>query len=332
MDPANELRAPYDPVEPYAGGMLDVGDGNRISWEVGGNPAGKPAVALHGGPGSGRGTGSARYFDPAVYRIVRFDQRGCGRSTPHAADPGTDMRHNTTGHLVADLELLRAHLGIERWLMFGGSWGSTLLLAYAQRHPERVAAAVIAGVTTTRRAEIDWLYRGAARFFPAAWARFRDAVPEASGHPDDLAAGLVAAYARRMADPDPEVRSRAAAAWCAWEDAVLSLEPHGPPSPYTDRVGDERLAFVRICTHYFAHAAWLDEGELLRGADRLAGIPAVLVHGALDMAGPLETAWELSRAWPGARLDVVGGVGHKGGAEMLDRIVRALDGFGAQDW
>lgn len=318
-------------TEAYDSGMLDVGDGNRVYWAVHGNPAGTPALYVHGGPGSGSGDAVPPFLDLRRYRVVMLDQRGCGRSTPHASDPATDMRHNTTDRLTADMERLRTHLGIDRWLLYGGSWGSTLILAYAQRHPDRVSAVVVAGVTTTRRAEIDWLYRGVARFFPAQWERFRQGAA-LSGRPaeaadDRLAGGLVADYARLMEQPDLAVRAQAAAEWCAWEDAVLSLEPSGRATPYSDRIGPARLAFVRICTHYFAHAAWLDEGELIAGAHRLAGIPALLAHGRLDLSSPLDTAWELARNWPGARLEIVDDVGHKGGPAMARLLSDALDGF-----
>jgi proline iminopeptidase len=314
------MAEPYPPIEPHAHGMLDVGDGNRVYWEVCGSPDGKPAAVVHGGPGSGCRPSMRRPFDPGRYRVVLFDQRGCGRSVPHASDPATDMSVNTTDHLVADMERLREHLGIERWLLSGGSWGSTLILAYAERHPERVSEIVISGVTTSRRLELDWLYRGVSRFFPQEWERFRDHVPEADGD-------LVAAYARRMEDPDPLVRSRAARAWCAWEDAVVALEPHGRPNPYSDRASDARLAFVRICSCYFANGAWLEDGALLRDAGRLAGIPGVLIHGRLDLSGPLDTAWELARAWPGAELVAVGDAGHQGSDAMRARLIEALDRF-----
>ncbi|GGZ17512.1 prolyl aminopeptidase [Streptomyces nitrosporeus] len=312
----------YPPIEPYDHGMLDAGDGNLVYWEVCGNPDGKPALVVHGGPGSGCGTRPRQYFDPDLYRVVLFDQRNCGRSTPHASDPAADMRHNTTAHLIADMELLRTRLGIGRWLLYGGSWGSTLILAYAQRYPERVSQIVIPAVTTTRRSETDWLYRGAGRFFPEAWDRFRAGVPEAEGPRD-----LVAAYARRMESPDPEVRARATADWCAWEDAVLSLETSTGPAPYTGRPAPARQAFVRICAHYFSHAAWLEEGQLIRDAHRLAGIPGVLVHGRFDMGGPLTTAWELARAWPDAELTVIDGDGHLGGAATRRAVLAALDRF-----
>ena len=315
----------YPPIEPYEQGMLDVGDENLVYWEVCGNPGGKPALVVHGGPGSGCSTGMRRAFDPDRYRVVLFDQRGCGRSTPHASDPATDMSRNTTGHLLADMERLRGHLGIDRWLLSGGSWGSTLILAYAERYPQRVSEIVISGVTTTRRSEIDWLYRGVARFFPAEWERFRAGVPEADRDGD-----LVAAYARLMQHPDPLVRARAANDWSAWEDAVVSLEPNGKPNPYSDRPPAALLAFVRICTHYFAHGAWLEEGVLLRDAGRLAGIPGVLIHGRLDLSGPLDTAWELARAWPDAELIAVTDSGHTGSDTMRDRVLGALDTYARQ--
>lgn len=319
------MATSYPPIEPYDHGMLDTGDGNLVYWEVCGNPDGKPALVVHGGPGSGCSTNVRRTFDPTRYRIVLFDQRGCGRSTPHASDPATDMSLNTTEHLLADMERLREHLGIDRWLLYGGSWGSTLILAYAERHPERVSEIVIPAVTTTRRSEVDWLYRGVGRFFPEEWDRFRAGVPEADRDGD-----LVAAYARLMEDPDPDVRANAANAWMTWEDAVISLEPNGKPNAYSDRPPAATLAFVRICTHYFSHGAWLEEGALLRDADRLAGIPGVLIHGRLDMGSPPHTAWQLSRAWPDAQLHVITDSGHTGSDTMRDRILDAIDRFAQQ--
>jgi proline iminopeptidase len=312
----------YPPIEPYDQGMLDVGDGNLVYWETCGSPNGKPALVVHGGPGAGCSTSMRRGFNPDRDRVVLFDQRGCGRSTPHARDPATDMRCNTTEHLLADMERLREYLGIDRWLLWGGSWGSTLVLAYAERHPHRVSEIVICSVTTTRRWEIDWLYRGVARFFPEEWERFRAGVPEADRDGD-----LVAAYARLMEDPDPLVRARAADAWCAWEDAVVSLEPGGKPNAFSDRPPAALLAFVRICAHYFAHGAWLEEGVLLRDAGRLAGIPGVLIHGRLDLSGPLDTAWELARAWPDAELVAVHDSGHQGSDTMRERMLSALGKF-----
>ncbi|MFG1975596.1 prolyl aminopeptidase [Nonomuraea fuscirosea] len=310
------------PIEPYDHGMLDTGDGNLIYWEVCGNPDGKPALVVHGGPGSGCSTGVRRTFDPERYRIVLFDQRNCGRSRPHASDPATDLSRNTTQHLIADMELLREHLGIGKWLLYGGSWGSTLILAYAETYPERVSEIVIPAVTTTRRSEIDWLYRGVGRFFPEAWDRFRDGVPAADRDGD-----LLAAYARLLSDSDDKVREKAAVDWITWEDAVISMEANGKPNAYSDRPADAIMAMTRICSHYFSNGAWLEEGVLLREAGRLAGIPGVLIHGRLDMGGPPQTAWELAKAWPGAELIMVEDSGHTGSDTMRNAILAAIDRF-----
>jgi proline iminopeptidase len=315
----------YPPIEPYDHGHLDVGDGHLIYWEVCGNPAGKPALVVHGGPGSGCNAYQRRYFDPGRYRVILFDQRNCGRSRPHAADPAADLTANTTHHLIADMERLRAHLGVDKWLLFGGSWGSTLMLAYAEAHPAHVSEMVINGVTTTRRSEIDWLYRGVGRFLPEQWRRFRDGVPAAERDGDD--GDLVTAYARLMSHPDSAVRAKAANDWMTWEDAVISHEVNGKPNAYSDRPSADILAFVRICSHYFANGAWLEEGSLLRDADRLAGIPGVLLHGRLDLGGPVETAWQLAQAWPDARLIVVDDAGHTGSPTMRTETLAALDGF-----
>jgi proline iminopeptidase len=313
----------YPPIEPYERGMLDVGDGNEVYWETCGNPDGKPALFVHGGPGWGARPDRRRCFDPDRYRAILFDQRGCGRSTPHASDPAASMSHNTTEHLLSDMERLREHLSIERWLLYGGSWGSTLLLAYAERYPHRVSQIVIAGVTTCRRAEIDWLYRGAGRFLPEQWARFRAGAPAEDGD-------LPAAYAALMEHPDADVRRRAASTWCAWEDALTSLEPDGPPGAFGSRTPEDQLAIVRICAHYFAHRAWMEDGVLLRDAGRLAGIPGVLIHGRFDLSSPLDTAWELAQAWPSAELAVIGDSGHAGSDTMRLRIRSALDTFARQ--
>jgi proline iminopeptidase len=311
--------APYPPLEPHAQGLLDVGDGHRIHWETCGTPDGKPAVVVHGGPGSGCTPAMRRLFDPRAYRIVLFDQRGAGRSLPHASDPATSLAAITTDHLAADLERLREHLGVGRWLVHGGSWGSTLALVYAQRHPERVSEIVLAPVTLTRRADVEWLYHGVGRFLPAEWARFRAGGGAAA---DDR--GLVDAYARLLADPDPAVRERAAREWCAWEDAIVAIEPGGAPSP---RYDDPRfrLAFARIVTHVFRHGAWLRDGELLDGAHRLAGIPGVLIQGRLDLAGPPAAAWELAQAWPGSELVLIEGAGHAAG--LREHVLAATDRF-----
>jgi proline iminopeptidase len=313
---------PYPPIEPHDRGMLDVGDGQLIAWEVSGNPAGKPALTLHGGPGSGIDPGTRRWFDPSRYRIVQFDQRGCGRSTPHAGDLATDLSSNTTHHLISDIERLREHLGIERWLVRGASWGVTLALAYAQRFPHRVSEMVLLSITMTRRRDVRWFGHDTGRFFPEEWSRFRDAVPEADRDGD-----LVAAYDRLLnGSTDPAVRIQASLDWTAWEDAILSLE-EGYEVPHP-RWADEpyRIGFARLVTHYFSHAAWLEEDELLRNAGRLAAIPGVLLHGRLDLSGPPDVAWALSRAWPGSELHFIPG-GHTGDEEMDRRLLEATDRF-----
>jgi proline iminopeptidase len=312
------VRDYYPAIEPYDQGMLDVGDGQRIYWEASGNPAGKPALGLHGGPGSGSTPGRRRAFDPAAYSFVQFDQRGCGRSTPSLADVTMGLEANTTQHLIADIEWLREHLGISRWLVWGGSWGVTLGLAYAQRFPERVSEMVLVSVTMCRRSDVHWLYHEAGRFFPAEWERFR----AGAGFADDL----VAAYDHLLnAHPDPAVREQAARDWCDWEDSVVSLEEGWQPS---ERFADPgfRMIFARLCAHYFSHAAWLRDGELLAGAARLAGVPGVLIHGRLDLGGPPDVPWLLHRAWPGSELHLVR-TGHQGGGEMTDAMLGALDRF-----
>ncbi|MBV9545326.1 MAG: prolyl aminopeptidase [Chloroflexi bacterium] len=302
--------------------MLDVGDGQRIYWEASGNPDGKAAVALHGGPGGASSPGRRRWFDPARYRLIQFDQRGCGRSTPHAGDLATDLAANTTHHLIADIERLREYLGIERWLVWGASWGVTLGLAYAERFPQRVTEMVLLSITMTRRSDVEWLTRTVGRYFPEEWERFRRGVPELERDGD-----LAASYDRLLnAHPDPAVRLQAARDWVAWEDAMLSLEEgYVTPNP---RYADERfrVAFARLVTHYFSHAAWLEEDELLRNAYRLADTPGVLIHGRLDLAGPPDVAWHLARAWPSAELHFVPG-GHTGNAEMDRLLLEATDRF-----
>jgi proline iminopeptidase len=319
----------YPPIEPYQAGLLDTGDGNLVYWEACGNPDGVPVLVVHGGPGAGCSTGMRRSFDPERHRIILFDQRNCGRSEPHASDPSADLSRNTTDHLIGDMERLREHLGVRSWLLYGGSWGVTLSLAYAQRHPERVCGMLLVSVTTSRRSELDWLYRGAGRMFPEAWARFRDFA--GAGHhrlPTDTEPPieeLLMVYSRLMADPDPDLRARAATEWLAWEDAVISMEGNGKPGQYGNRPDDAKLAFVRICAHYFANGAFLDDGVLLREAGRLAGIPGILIHGRGDLGGPVITAWELARAWPGAELIVIEDSGHTGSRAMQEALHDAGD-------
>jgi len=243
------------------------------------------------------------------------------RSTSSSSSAATEMRFNTTEHLIRDIEALRVHLGVDRWLVSGGSWGSTLALAYAQRYPSRASEIVLNSVTTSRRAEAKWLYNDLAHLFPDAWEQFRGHVPEANGD------GVIAAYADRMEDPDPTVRLETARAWCAWEDAVLSLEPQTEVSPLSSMPIRDMLAFVRICTHYLRHGAWLEEGAVIRDAPRLGGIPGVLIHGRRDITCPVETAWTLARAWPGAELVVVEDAGHLRSDSKRAALLRALDEF-----
>jgi proline iminopeptidase len=312
--------------EPRRSGLLDVGDGNRMYWETRGNPAGRTVLIVHGGPGSGRSRTAHRTFDDTVFQIVSFDQRGCGDSLPSAADPATDMAHNTTEHLIADMEALRTYLGVQRWLLYGGSWASTLILAYAERHPERVEGIVLVGVTMTRPGEIDWLYGGLRLLLPMEWERFR------AGAPEHLRDGdLVEAYRVLMEHPDAAVRDQAARDWCEWEDAAIAHETQGSPGQYGARPDAAKLAFVRICTHYFARHAWLEDGQLLRNAHRLTGIPAVLIHGRLDLSAPLRTAWELAQAWPAAELVVIEDSGHTGSRAMVAAIKQAVSRFTVGD-
>lgn len=312
----------YDVTDPHDHGYLDSGDGNQIYYEVYGNPEGKPAVIVHGGPGAGMPKGSKYRFDPHRYRIIQFDQRNCGRSLPHGSDPAADMSLNTTAHLLTDIEQLRTHLGVERWLMYGASWGSTLVLAYAERHPERVSEIVLPSAMVTGPSTVDWLYRGVGRMFPEEWQRFRDGVPERERDGD-----LVMAYSRVMEDGDVEARAKAAAAWLRWEDTVVSLEPGVRPGAYRDRAGSAQIAFVRICAHIFGHGGWFEEGQLIRDAVRLAGIPGVLVQGRHDLSCSVQPIWEVAQNWPDARLFVMDDAGHTGSPAFADVVDKALDEF-----
>jgi proline iminopeptidase len=310
------MRFFYPPLPALEHGMLDVGDGHRIYWEVSGNPDGKPVVFVHGGPGSGTSPLQRRLFDPAVYRIVLFDQRGCGRSTPHVATAVPD-EHNTTWHLVADMEALRTHLGIDRWQVFGGSWGATLALAYAQTHPDRVTDMVLRGVFLLRESELDWLYRGGAgALFPEEWAKFAAQVPEG-----DILAGY-----QKLVD-DPARAAEAAAAWSGWESAIVSLTPNpGVAAAYAEP--RFAIAFTRLALHYFTNGGWLADGQLLHDAGKLAGIPGRIVQGRYDVVCPPVTAWELHRAWPGSELTIVPRAGHAiTDLGVLDALIDATDGF-----
>ncbi|RKS80052.1 proline iminopeptidase [Motilibacter peucedani] len=292
----------YPPLEPYRTGWLEPGDGQRLWWEECGNPEGVPLLVVHGGPGGGCVPSMRRAYDPARYRIVLLDQRGCGRSEPHASDPEVSLDTNTTWHLVDDIERLRVELGVERWVLSGGSWGSALALAYAQRHPARVAAMVLRGIFTLRRSELDWAYRdGASRMLPERWDEFRRAVP--AEERDDL----VAAYRRRLESRDDDVRVAAALSWTRWETAAMHATPEVEALFAEPRFA---VAFARIESHYVAHRGFLDEGQLIRDAGLLEGIPGVLLQGRHDVCTPPVTAWELHQAWPGSELHVVDDEGH----------------------
>jgi proline iminopeptidase len=314
------LRRFYPPIEPFEHGMLDVGEGHRVYWERCGNPVGKPAVFLHGGPGSGCSPDQRRVFDPEKYCITLFDQRGCGRSTPHAS-----LEANTTWDLVADIERLREKFSVDKWLVFGGSWGSTLALAYAQKHPARVSEMVLRGIFTLRREELRWFYQeGASWLFPDEWEHFLAPIPAAERH------DLMAAYRRILTGPDEAARDRAAIAWSQWEGRTITLLP----DPNFDRAHGNAhfaIAFARIENHYFVHDGFVEEGQLLRDAGKLRDIPGVIVQGRYDVCTPAKTAWDLHRAWPEAEFHLVTEAGHAFKEPgILDRLIRATDGFAAR--
>lgn len=305
------------PDDPVTSGRLDVGDGHLLAYEVLG--AGAPVVYLHGGPGSGCTARARRLFDPRRHRAVLVDQRGAGRSTPHASEPHFPWASLDMDRHVADIERLREHLGIERWAVFGASWGSVLGLTYAQRHPDRVAAVVVAAVSTGTAEDVDWLTVQAGRFFPEQWEAFREHVP-----PDLRHLRLVDAYHRLLMDPDPVVHDAAAAAWCRWEDAHVATTPGATPDPRYDDARF-RLAFARQVTHCWHNDSWLAPGEIVANAGRLQGIPGWLVHGRLDVSSPLDRPWRIHRAWPASQLVVVED-GH-GGDEMWQVCRRLLAGL-----
>jgi proline iminopeptidase len=289
----------YPSLEPHAQGRLAVGDSHEVYWEICGNPQGKPAVFLHGGPGGGCSREHRRLFDPERYRVLLFDQRGCGRSTPHGS-----LEANTTWDLIGDIERLRELMGVERWLVFGGSWGSTLALTYAEAHPERVSELVLRGIFLLRRWELLWYYQhGASLLFPDKWERFLAPIPPEEQ--DDL----IGAYRRRLTDQDPVVQLRAARAWSLWEGETITLLPNEGFSRQFG-VDDYARAFARIENHYFVHGGWLEEGQLLRDIGRLRSIPGTIVQGRYDIATPAASAWDLHRAWPEAEFTLVEGAGH----------------------
>jgi len=315
-------RTLYPEIEPTESGHLDVGGDHRIYWELIGRPDAKPVVFLHGGPGAGCSANHRRLFDPDRYRIVLFDQRNCGRSTPHASAAEVDLSANTTWHLVADMEALREYLGIDRWQVFGGSWGSALALAYAQRHRDRVSELVVRGIFTLRRSELLWFYQeGASHVYPDWWEHF--VAPVAPSERDDL----IAAYHGLLNDPDPAVHGPAALAWSTWEANGITLLRN---QRLLDEMADPAyaLAFARIENHYFVNGGWLRGRQLLDDAGTLEGVPGVIVQGRYDMCTPATTAWELHRAWPGSELVMVPDAGHAFNEPgILDALIAATDRF-----
>ena len=312
------MRQFYPELQPYARGRLRVSDIHEIYFEECGNPRGKPVVVLHGGPGGGITPFLRRLHDPALYRIILFDQRGCGQSSPHA-----ELRENTTWHLVADMETLRSHLGIDTWQVLGGSWGSTLALAYAQKHTERVTELILRGIFTVRQREIRWFYQeGASALFPDVWETFVAPIPM------DERGDLVAAYYRRLTGDNPQEQMACAKAWSQWEASTLSLRPN--PTLINEFGSDAfALAFGRIECHYFINKGFFEnDGQLLMGAQKLRGLPGVIIQGRYDVVTPAETAWALHKAWPEAAFEIIPDAGHTGTEPgITDALIRATDRF-----
>lgn len=288
----------YPPIDPFDQRMLDVGDNHHVYLEQCGNPNGVPVIVLHGGPGGGCSPAMRRYFDPAYYRVILFDQRGCGRSRPHAS-----VNNNTTWHLVDDIELIRREFGIDHWAVFGGSWGATLALIYAQTHPERVSNLILRGVFLMTKTELDWFYGGGAgKFWPETWARFVSLIP--IDERDDL----IAAYHRRLFSGDMSIETRYGRAWSAWENALASIHSNGSSG---ESSGDYARAFARLENHYFVNAGFLQEdGQILQNMPRIANIPGAIVQGRYDMICPPAAAWNLAQRWPAAELRMVRNAGH----------------------
>ena len=312
------MRGLYPEIEPFDAGTLAVDGRHTLYYEQCGNPDGKPVVMLHGGPGAGCGAKMRRFHDPSRYRVVLFDQRGAARSTPHA-----DLVDNTTWDLVADIEKLRAHLRIDRWQVFGGSWGSTLALAYAEAHPGAVTELVLRGIFMLRRWELAWFYQqGCSRLFPDAWERYLEPIPEVERH------DLMSAYHRRLTSPDEAVRLAAARAWSVWEASTSFLRQD---EAFIRSHEDPHfaLSFARIECHYFVHGGFFDaDDQLLRDAHRLKGIPGVIAHGRYDVVCPAQNAWDLHKAWPGSRLEFAPLSGHSAfEPQLTDILVRATDEF-----
>lgn len=316
---SSPLRSLYPEIAPFDSGTLAVSSLHTLYYEQSGNPNGKPVVFLHGGPGGGASGKCRRFFDPALYRIVLFDQRGCGKSTPHA-----ELTDNTTWDLVADIERLRAHLSIDRWQVFGGSWGSTLALAYAQAHPDRVTELVLRGIFLLRRLELEWFYQqGCNALYPDAWETYLNAIPEVER------ADMMGAYYRRLTSPDAETRLAAARAWSVWEGATSFLWQDR--SHIASSAGDEfALAFARIECHYFVNGGFLEhDDQLLRNIDAIRHIPAIIIQGRYDVVCPMRSAWDLHRAWPEAGLKIVQDAGHSAFEPgIMHELLEATDRFG----
>ncbi len=313
-----ELRQAYPEIEPYLTGRLRVSDIHELYYEESGNPNGKPVVLLHGGPGGGSNPFMRRLHDPEAYRIINFDQRGCGKSTPHA-----ELRENTTWDLVADIERLREHLGVERWQVLGGSWGSTLALSYAQLCPNRVAGLVLRGIFMLRREELMWFYQSGAHWlFPDAWEEFVAPIPE------DERGDMISAYYKRLTSPDRDVQLRAARAWSQWEGKTISLLAN-PARVDLFGSDDYALAFARIECHYFIHCGFFDrDDQLLANVSKISTIPGAIIHGRYDVCTPLKNAWDLHKAWPKADFRIIPDAGHAGTEPgTLDAILEVTDGF-----
>lgn len=308
----------YPSIEPYKHGYLDSGDGHQIYWELCGNPQGKPVVFLHGGPGAGCSPHHRQLFNPELYNILLFDQRGCGRSKPTAS-----LENNTTQHLIADMERLRKEiLDTDKWLVFGGSWGSTLALAYAQTHPQQVTGLILRGIFTLRKKEINWFYQEGASFvFPDKWENYLAPIPE------DERDDLVSAYHRRLTGEDEEEMLRCAYAWANWEGATISLlETDNKALSFSDK--NAVLSFARIENHYFVNAGFMEEGQLIHNADRLANIPTVIIQGRYDMCTPSQTAWDLHKVMPHAELHLIPDAGHAFNEPgILSALLAATDKF-----
>jgi proline iminopeptidase len=316
---ATGYRTLYPPIEPFESGRLDVGDGHSLYWERCGTRGAKPVVFLHGGPGAGCSPDHRRQFDPSLYDIMLFDQRGCGRSTPHAS-----LVANTTWHLVADIERLREMAGVERWMVYGGSWGSTLALAYAQTHPDRATELVLRGIFTFRQSELDWLYvQGASEIFPDKWPDFLSPIPAAER------GDIVTAYQDRLTGTDAAAQLEAAKAWSKWEAETVTLLPD--PHVIEEFTSDEfAVAIARIENHYMVHKGWLEEGQLIDGAAKIRHIPGVIVQGRYDCCTPPVTAWDLKQAWPEVELNIVPDAGHLFSEPgITDGLIRATDAFAA---